>query len=182
MLFTPASKRNQTLKRKSRGGFRHTTLGIILFVVVFSCVHATLYVTILVGSSIRPSVGPSVGRSVGRLVGPSVITSRFCTFRAERRAGLSYCPCLSAILPLPTGTRLMLPCIRPCSSWEILNSKFFNERLEFDCYIKAAINHFPVMRQYFPCHFLTRHLSLVKFYLTIFKLSCCFFRCVHASL
>ena len=64
---------------------------------VFSRVHATLYVTM--------SVGPSVG--------PSVITSRFWAFRANRRADFSYCPCPATILPLPTRTRLMLPCIRP---------------------------------------------------------------------
>ena len=57
------------------------------------------------------SVHPSVGRSVC----PLVITSRFWAFRAKRRAYLSYCPCPDNILPLPTRTRLMLPCIRPCS-------------------------------------------------------------------
>ena len=55
-----------------------------------------------------------VGRSVGPSVGPSVITSRFWAFRAKRRADFSYCPCPATILPLPTRTRLMLPCIRPC--------------------------------------------------------------------
>ena len=27
---------------------------------------------------------------------------------------MSYCPCPTTVLPLPTRTRLMLPCIRPC--------------------------------------------------------------------
>ena len=55
-----------------------------------------------------------VGWLVSQLVGRSIITSRFCAFRAKKRADLSYCPCPDAILPLPTGTRLMLSCIRPC--------------------------------------------------------------------
>ena len=49
-------------------------------------------------------------------VGWSVITSRFWALRAKTRADFSYCPCPATILPLPTRTRLMLPCIRPCSS------------------------------------------------------------------
>ena len=53
--------------------------------------------------------------SLCRSVRQSVITSRFWAFRAERRAYFSYCPCPATILPLPTRTRLMLPCIRPCS-------------------------------------------------------------------
>ena len=57
-----------------------------------------------------------VGPSVRRFVRPSVITSRFWAFRAKRRAEFSYCPCPATILPLPTRTRLMLPCIRPCWS------------------------------------------------------------------
>ena len=69
---------------------------------IFNRVHATLY------------VGRSVGQSVRWSVGPSVITSRFGGFRAKRRADFSYCPCPATILPLPTRTRLMLPCIRPC--------------------------------------------------------------------
>ena len=52
--------------------------------------------------------------SLCRSVGPSEITSLFQVFRAERRSDLSYCPCPTTILPLPTRTRLMLPCIRPC--------------------------------------------------------------------
>ena len=74
--------------------------------------------------SIRHYVGPSVGRSVGR----SVITSHFWAFRAKRRADFSYCPCLATILPLPTRTRLMLPCIRPCFS-SLLHS--FHVKLHF---------------------------------------------------
>ena len=31
---------------------------------------------------------------------------------------MSYCPCPTTILPLPTRTRLMLPCIRPCLRFE----------------------------------------------------------------
>ena len=53
----------------------------------------------------------SLCRSVGPSVRRSVITSRFWAFRAKRRADFSYCPCPSTILPLPTRTRLMLPCI-----------------------------------------------------------------------
>ena len=83
---------------------------------------ATLYVTM----SVRRSVGPSVSRSVGPSVRRSVITSRFWAFRAERRANLSYCPCPDAILPLPTRTRLMLPCIRPCF---LINTHFLGLRL-----------------------------------------------------
>ena len=70
---------------------------------IFSRVHATLYVTMSVGPSVRPSVGRSE------------ITSLFSAFRAERSSDMSYCPCPTTILPLPTRTRLMLPCIRPCS-------------------------------------------------------------------
>ena len=65
---------------------------------VFSRVYATLYVTMSVRGSVRRSV----------------ITSRFWAFRARRRADFSYCPCPATILPLPTRTQLMLPCIRPC--------------------------------------------------------------------
>ena len=71
---------------------------------LFSRVHTILYVTM------------SVRRSVGLSVGLSVITSLFWAFRAKRRADFSYCPCPATILPLPTCTRLMLPCIRPCFS------------------------------------------------------------------
>ena len=35
-------------------------------------------------------------------------------FRADRRSVLSYGPCPTTILPLPTRTQMMLPCIRPC--------------------------------------------------------------------
>ena len=56
----------------------------------------------------------SLCRLVSRSVGPSIITSRFWAFRAKGRADFSYCPCPATILPLPTRTRLMLPCIRPC--------------------------------------------------------------------
>ena len=77
---------------------------------VFSRVHATLYVTMSVRRSVCPSVGPSVGRKSLRS------KSFFWAFRAEWRSDLSYCPCPTTILPLPTRTRLMLPCIRPCFS------------------------------------------------------------------
>ena len=40
--------------------------------------------------------------------------SLFWAFRAEWRSDLSYCPCPTTILPLPTRMRLMLPCIRLC--------------------------------------------------------------------
>ena len=52
--------------------------------------------------------------SVGPSVCPSEITSLFQAFRDERRSDLSYCPCPTTTLILPTLTRLMLPCIRPC--------------------------------------------------------------------
>ena len=57
----------------------------------------------------------SLCRSVGRSeITLSEITSLFWTFRAEWRSDLSYCPCPTTILPLPTRTQQMLPCIRPC--------------------------------------------------------------------
>ena len=65
-------------------------------------------------SRARDSIRHYVGPSVRWLVGRSEITSLFQVFRAERRSVLSYCPCPTTILPLPTRTRLMLPCIRPC--------------------------------------------------------------------
>merc|ERR1712212_495733 len=69
-------------------------------------------------------VGPSVRWSarllVRPLVRPSEITLLFQAYRAERRSDLSYCPCPVTILPLPTRTRLMLPCIQPC--WDLVHS------------------------------------------------------------
>ena len=55
--------------------------------------------------SVRPSVRPKSLR----------FASLFSTFSGKRRSDLSYCPCPTTILLLPTRTRLMLPCIRPCS-------------------------------------------------------------------
>ena len=73
--------------------------------------HATLYVTM----SVRRSVGPSVRPKSLRFA------SLFSAFRGKRRSDLSYCPSPTTILPLPTRTRLMLPCIRPC----FLKIKYF---------------------------------------------------------
>ena len=71
---------------------------------LFSRVHATLYVTMSVGPSVRPK---------------SLCSALlFSVFWAERRLDLSYCPCPTTILPLPTRTRLMLPCIRPCLGYD----------------------------------------------------------------
>ena len=56
--------------------------------------------------------------SLCRSVGWSKITSRFWAFRAKRRTDFSFCP--ATILPLPTHTWLMLPCIRPCFSLKTL--------------------------------------------------------------
>ena len=65
--------------------------------------------------SVSPYVGPCVlpfsfyshaRDSIRQDVGRSVITSRFQTLKAERRADLSYChcPCQAGILPQPTRT------------------------------------------------------------------------------
>ena len=81
----------------------------LLYLIVFSRVHATLYVTMSVRRSVRRSVRWSVCRSE--------ITSLFLAFGAEGRSDLTYCPCPTTILPMPTRTRLMLPCIWPCFIW-----------------------------------------------------------------
>ena len=84
----------------------------------------------LVGRSVRRSVYPSVR--------PSEITLLFQVFRAERRSDLSYCPCPTNILPLPTRTRLKLPCIQPFLKWEKITLKVHGapqarERMPWNC-------------------------------------------------
>merc|ERR1712087_858143 len=64
--------------------------------------------------------------SVGLSVGPSEITLLFLAFRAERRSDLSYCPCPTTVLLLPTHTQLMLPCIVLMS---LVESSYFT----YDC-------------------------------------------------
>ena len=72
----------------------------------------------------------SLCRSVVLSVCPSVRPKSLSFFRRlefnrdQIRALLrleSYCPCPTTILPLPTRTQLMLPCIRPCSQLNLKN-------------------------------------------------------------
>ena len=64
------------------------------------------------------------------VIRPSVITLPFQAFGAEKRTDLSYCPCPTTIMPLPTRTRLMLSCIQPCSIEKNLIEKFDRSLIE----------------------------------------------------
>ena len=96
-------KKQKSKQRYARGG-----MGVSWNFLV-ACTRLYTSLCRSVRRSVRPSVRPSVGRKSLRFA------SLFSAFRAERRSDLSYCPCPTTILPLPTRTRLMLPCIRPCS-------------------------------------------------------------------
>ena len=87
-------------------------------------------------TSLCRSVGPLVRRSVRR----SEITSLFSAFRAERRSDLSYCPCLTTILSLPTRTRLMLLCIRPCSFQPLLCLQLLRSKLHYQFLQNLTLN------------------------------------------
>ena len=84
--------------------------------------------------------------SVHPSVCPSVITSRFWAFIAKRRADFSYCPCPATILPLPTRTRLMLPCIRPC--YVVKNHFLLFSWATLKSYIKKTVHGGPINKSH----------------------------------